>query len=223
MPKKQQPKRLLSSSVVLLTLSAFSVSLVLIAIEGGIATAEASYPTLPVGSYPEGIAFDSANGNLYVTNKNDNTVSAISGQTNTVIGSPIPVGSDPSWVAVDPAKGNLYVANFGSNTVSIIATTVHPTALTLNTIASVPSGTTVTVTGNLADVSTNSPLSRATITFTGTGATNIRIVVTASDGTFSTTGAAPKTVANGWTVQAHYAGEGIHGSSNSATKMYNTN
>ena len=44
------------------------------------------------GIGPSGIAFDSANGNLYVTNSNTDTVSVISGQTNSVIGSPIPVG-----------------------------------------------------------------------------------------------------------------------------------
>ena len=58
-----------------------------------------------------GIAFDSANGNLYVANYFDNTVSVISGQTNTVIGSPIPVGYDPRGIAFDSANGNLYVAN----------------------------------------------------------------------------------------------------------------
>ncbi len=38
------------------------------------------------------IAFDSANGNLYVANAGGNTISVISGKTNTVFGSPIPVG-----------------------------------------------------------------------------------------------------------------------------------
>ena len=59
-----------------------------------------------------GIAFDSANGNLYVTNFSDNTVSVISGQTNTVIGNPIPVGSRVHiGIAFDSDNGNLYVAN----------------------------------------------------------------------------------------------------------------
>ena len=41
----------------------------------------------------------------------DNTVSVISGQTNTVIGSPIPVGSGPADIAFDSANGDLYVTN----------------------------------------------------------------------------------------------------------------
>ena len=44
-----------------------------------------------VGSYPIGIVFDSANGNLYVTNFYNNTVSVISGKNNTVVGGPITV------------------------------------------------------------------------------------------------------------------------------------
>jgi DNA-binding beta-propeller fold protein YncE len=35
------------------------------------------------------IAFDSANGNLYVANAGGNTISVISGKTNTVFGSPM--------------------------------------------------------------------------------------------------------------------------------------
>jgi YVTN family beta-propeller protein len=79
-----------------------------------------AYPTIPVG-YPDAIAFDSTNGNLYVANQVDNTVSVISGQPNTVIGSPIPVGAARFGIAFDPANGNVYVANFRDNTVSVIS------------------------------------------------------------------------------------------------------
>jgi YVTN family beta-propeller protein len=80
-----------------------------------------AYPTIPVGIGPNGIAFDSANGNLYVTNSEDNTVSVISGQTNAVIGT-IPVGKDPTGIAFDSANANLYVTNSEDNTVSVIPT-----------------------------------------------------------------------------------------------------
>ena len=53
----------------------------------GIAKADSVIATIPVGTAPIGVAFDSVNGNLYVVNDGDNTVSVISGQTNTVIGS----------------------------------------------------------------------------------------------------------------------------------------
>jgi DNA-binding beta-propeller fold protein YncE len=157
------------------------------------------------------------------TNYNNNTV----GQNNTVVGSPIHVGLEPYGIAFDSANGNLYVANqntanFGPLTVSVIATTMRPTAITLNTITSVPWNQTITATGKLTDVSTSSSLGGATLTFTGTGAANLTNAVTASDGTFSTSGKAPIMVASGWTVQAHYAGGGIYGSSNSIIANYST-
>jgi YVTN family beta-propeller protein len=80
---------------------------------------------IPVGHNPYDIAFDSANGDLYVTNLADNTLSVISGQTNIIIGNPIPVGTTPEGIAFDSANGNLYVTNEGANIVSVIATTIH--------------------------------------------------------------------------------------------------
>jgi YVTN family beta-propeller protein len=77
--------------------------------------------TIPISGAHSGIAFDSANGNLYVANSGSNTVSVISGTTNTIVGSPIPVGNNPLAVAFDLANGNLYVANERSVTVSIIS------------------------------------------------------------------------------------------------------
>jgi YVTN family beta-propeller protein len=76
---------------------------------------------------PGDLAFDPANGNLYVANFGDGTVSVISGQTNTVVGSPIPIGLPTTTactgIALNPANGNLYVANYGSSggTVSVIS------------------------------------------------------------------------------------------------------
>jgi hypothetical protein len=61
---------------------------------------------------------------FYFNNFSDNSLSVISGQTNTVIGTPIAVGKGgPLGIAFDPANFNLYVANQNDNTVSVIATT----------------------------------------------------------------------------------------------------
>jgi YVTN family beta-propeller protein len=49
----------------------------------------------------------------------DNTVSVISGQTNTVTAT-IRVGLDPRGVAANPKTNTIYVANSGSNTVSVL-------------------------------------------------------------------------------------------------------
>ncbi|MDQ6862958.1 MAG: hypothetical protein M3044_03965 [Thermoproteota archaeon] len=78
--------------------------------------------SIAVGFRPWGIVYDSTDGNLYVTNSIDHTVSVISGVTNTIIDSPIPVGVFPEGIAFDSANGNLYVANSGDNSVSVIST-----------------------------------------------------------------------------------------------------
>jgi YVTN family beta-propeller protein len=92
---------------------------------------------IPVGPLPSSIAFDSSNGNLYVTNLVSGggtvtgTVSMISGQTNTVVGSPISVGNTPAEIAFDPANGNLYVTNFVDNTVSVISGSTNQVIATI--------------------------------------------------------------------------------------------
>jgi hypothetical protein len=99
----------------------------------------------------------------------------------------------------------------------------HSTTLTLNTIANVLSGTKVTVTGKLTDNNAaGAGIGGKTITFTGTGAANLASVITNPNGTFTASGTAPSTVATGWTVQAHFAGDTLYGSADSSVQSYNT-
>jgi hypothetical protein len=95
------------------------------------------------------------------------------------------------------------------------------TVLTLNTITSVPWGKDVTVTGKLVDAN-NAGIGGKTITFDGTGADSIQDVVTNTDGTFTAKGASPTSVATGWKVQAHFAGDSGYTASDSSIKTYNT-
>gem|GEM_PF-6911828 len=60
------------------------------------------------------------NGNLYLPDYRKNMVSVISGQNNTVIGSPTYVGLFRKGLEFDPANGDLYVTNENSNSVSNI-------------------------------------------------------------------------------------------------------
>jgi YVTN family beta-propeller protein len=73
---------------------------------------------ITVASEPWAIAFDSANGNIYVTNWGSNNVSVISGTTNTVVGS-VPVGTYPNGIAFDSTNGYLYVTNYQSMNVTV--------------------------------------------------------------------------------------------------------
>jgi hypothetical protein len=132
-------------------------------------------------------------------------------------------GVDPSntnnvWVA-----GEYHSASQWSTFISAIATASHPTTLTLNTITSVPWSTTATVFGKLTDnAASGAGIGAKTITFTGTGAANLASVTTKTDGTFTAAGKAPSTIATGWTVQAHFAGDSTYKASNSNTQTYNT-
>jgi hypothetical protein len=106
--------------------------------------------------------------------------------------------------------------------VSISISEPRSTTLTLGPISNVPWSKTVTVTGKLTDnVGGNVGIGGKTISFDGTGAANLQSAVTASDGTFSSTGAAPQTVATGWTVQAHFAGDASYDKS-MASGTYDT-
>ena len=91
-------RKVISSAGVLSVVLSTILSLSAIYSGIGIAKADSVTATRPVGRVPLYLAFDSANGNLYVPNHEGNTVSVISGQTNTVIGNPIPAGSGPLGV-----------------------------------------------------------------------------------------------------------------------------
>ena len=83
--------------------------------------ADSVIATIPVGSGPEPIVFDSNKNDIYVANYDSHNVSVIDDSTNTVTAT-IPVGNNPYGIAFDPHNNDIYVANYGDNTVSVIAT-----------------------------------------------------------------------------------------------------
>jgi YVTN family beta-propeller protein len=82
--------------------------------EGGV-----SQPGVAVDSYPIGVAVNPVTKKVYVTNEFSNTLSVISGVTDSKADT-ISVGSFPYGVAVNPFNDRVYVTNRGSNTVSVI-------------------------------------------------------------------------------------------------------
>jgi len=69
---------------------------------------------ITVGNLPEGIAYDSWNGNLYVANVGSWDVSVINGSTNTEVGSiPMPNSESADDVAFDSSNGDVYVTSYG--------------------------------------------------------------------------------------------------------------
>ena len=72
-----------------------------------------------VDSYPIGVAVNPVTKNIYVTNEFSNTLSVISGLTDSIANT-ITVGNFPYGVAVNPFNDRIYVTNRGSNTISVI-------------------------------------------------------------------------------------------------------
>lgn len=77
--------------------------------------------TITVGTNPGAIAYDPADGNVYVADNGSAQVSVI-GSGNTVVAT-LKVGTGPSAVVYDNSTGLIYVSNYGSNNVSTIAYT----------------------------------------------------------------------------------------------------
>ncbi|MBI3640008.1 MAG: polysaccharide deacetylase family protein [Thaumarchaeota archaeon] len=95
------------------------------------------------------------------------------------------------------------------------------TSLTINSISNVPWGNPVTITGRLTN-STGIGIANETISFNGTGTTNLSQAVTNGTGFFLSSGKAPNTVVSGWKVQAHFAGDSKYLNSDSTTNSYST-
>ncbi|MDA4123232.1 MAG: PQQ-binding-like beta-propeller repeat protein [Thaumarchaeota archaeon] len=76
--------------------------------------------TISVGSSPTGVAYDSANKEVYVTNSISDSVSAISTTSKTVVAT-IAVGESPYGVVYDTRSSNIYVTNTLSATYTEIA------------------------------------------------------------------------------------------------------
>lgn len=74
---------------------------------------------IAVGLAPNGVAYNAANGMLYVANRDSNSVSVIDTATLRVAAT-LPVGAQPNGVALDSATNRVYVANWGSNDISVI-------------------------------------------------------------------------------------------------------
>jgi YVTN family beta-propeller protein len=92
-----------------------------------------------LGNAPFGIAYDSVNERIYVTNSDANTVSVIDITTNTVIDT-IPIGVVPFDIAYSPDNQRMYVTNGGDSIVSVINTTTNTVEPTPITVGSAPYG-----------------------------------------------------------------------------------
>ena len=86
-----------------------------------------SWPMAPVGDSPQALTFNPNNRTIYVTNRNDNTVSVINGNTcNRITTSgcvpvaTVPVGAGPRAVGIVLDRNTVFVGNRSDLTVSVI-------------------------------------------------------------------------------------------------------
>ncbi len=101
----------------------------------------------------------------------------------------------------------------------------HSSLPELDSIAAIPPGSNVTISGTLIDVDTTLPITGALVTLNGTGVEALSLVgglVTGPDGKFSITGPSQNSTGDDWTVQAHFAGSQEYGPSDSDLGTYAT-
>ena len=89
--------------------------------------------TVPTGTDPFGIAYDSPTNDVAVTNTASDNVTVISAATNLSVAS-VGVGTAPMGIAYDARSGEYYVANYLSNNVTVI------NATTLSVVANISVG-----------------------------------------------------------------------------------
>ena len=106
--------------------------------------------TIPVGSHPLGVTYNSANGGIYVANSNSHDVSVINSQTNSPVGT-ITVDKTPASIAYDPINQGIYVTNTDSNTLSVINGTTNSVLNTIE-VGSSPLGVAVNPNTNIVYV-----------------------------------------------------------------------
>jgi YVTN family beta-propeller protein len=97
---------------------------------------------IPVGRQgdPEArgiIAFDPVNGDMYVGNERDRSISVIDSRSNEVV-TTIPLSGSPSAIAFNPKNGNMYVAGGASNVVSVIDSTSNKVIKPITGVGTVP-------------------------------------------------------------------------------------
>jgi YVTN family beta-propeller protein len=83
---------------------------------------------------PAGIAYNSDNGNLYVTNRGSDTLSVINSTTDELVDEISLNAIAPSGIVYNAANNYIYVTNMGSNTVSVINGTTN------TVVANIPVG-----------------------------------------------------------------------------------
>jgi YVTN family beta-propeller protein len=132
-------------------LSRFSLAAYLVLTFPVIASADTSVVTvIPVGTGPVRVAISPSGARLYVVNRDSDSISVISTNTNLVVNT-ISVGDEPHYVAFTPDGSQAWVTNRQSGTVMVIDTTSE-TVLDTISVGGLPDAVTITNNGSLVYV-----------------------------------------------------------------------
>jgi YVTN family beta-propeller protein len=94
--------------------------------------------TIPVGSHPVDVAYDSGKNEIFVTNYDGARVSVISDSNNTVIAN-VTAQAGPYGLAYDSGKGEIFIINHDSSSVSVISDSNNTVVATV-TVGAMPLG-----------------------------------------------------------------------------------
>jgi DNA-binding beta-propeller fold protein YncE len=84
-------------------------------------TTNAIVTNIPVGLGPNGIAYNQNNGDVYVANYVNGTISIVDGLENIVTGTiPLGINNNPNDISYNVSNDRLFVTNTNSSTVSAI-------------------------------------------------------------------------------------------------------
>ncbi|MFL6432596.1 MAG: PKD domain-containing protein, partial [Nitrososphaeraceae archaeon] len=136
-------------------------------------------------------------------------------------------GKSPTSVATGWRVQAHFAANsdYGASNsvIRTYSTTKHTTLVAVAATTTTPWGMPTAFTVTVTDGSTGGTvLQGKTISFNGTGVIGVANVITGADGKAVGTGTAPGTVATGWTVQAHFAGDSLYNAKDSTIRTYST-
>src|SRR5215208_4327320 len=98
------------------------ITILIIASSLGTTLGESVIAVIPVGEFPQALAFNPANNYIYVANRDSGTVSVIDSTNNTLLKNAV-VGTEPIALEFNPSNSYIYVANRDSGTVSVIDST----------------------------------------------------------------------------------------------------
>jgi DNA-binding beta-propeller fold protein YncE len=96
--------------------------------------------TITVGADPQGVAVESASGNVAVTNRGDDTTSVFNLGTLSTAPIPVSVAGEPIGVDINPDDQTVAVANFNSNSNSVSLFTAPTSVLVASAPTTVPTG-----------------------------------------------------------------------------------